>query len=440
MPPCASSSGRRGKRGDGGKVGWGRRWAFVSSVPVRSLLSHCLRARVCLSAHRHGDRRCSLSPNTPAAKRRPYPSLARGPRLARAPARRRRPAAGPRPTIPAPSSWQRQRPPARPPPNCPPPVPPPVPPTRRRQDLGPLRAGGRDGNVDRIHHGVDVPQFPGAGRLQRVGRWRRPGQARVAVPTGRPVDTKAEAIHVALLDIVQGVLVRAVGLPARAVPQHRLARRHAFGVELVQKAAGVPFHAQSLDPVRAHRLQRGGVGGVVAVGGGGAMRATWSARRMGGTQPKLPPAGSKPSRPPSSPPRPRLAVVLLEVGQRLAELGARSDVWHGAAGAGLRAGGKDWDRDVAGRSWRGARRRMHRPCCRPATAHAAAAPAHARTEAPWYDAAAWARDPSKSNARSSSSAMAAACFVAGGGAGGARAGGQCAGVAAARAEPRSTTG
>ena len=129
------------------------------------------------------------------------------------------------------------------------------------EDASALGFRGRDGRVDRIDDRVDVAPGPGAGGLHGHRVRGRPGQAGVPVPAGRPVHAQAQAVGIAFLDIVQGVLVGAVRVPAGAVAQHGPAGGHAFRVELVQEAAGVALHTQALDPVGADGLEGAGGGG-----------------------------------------------------------------------------------------------------------------------------------------------------------------------------------
>lgn len=79
------------------------------------------------------------------------------------------------------------------------------------------------------------------------------------------VDAESQLVHVALLDFLCAVLVRAVDVFAHAGLQQVAADGHARRIKLVQEAAGLPFHAQSAQPVGAHRLHvvwvvRDGVG------------------------------------------------------------------------------------------------------------------------------------------------------------------------------------
>jgi hypothetical protein len=64
----------------------------------------------------------------------------------------------------------------------------------------------------------------------------------------------SEISHVALLDVVVRVLVRAVGLAALAEVAEEAADGHAGLVELVQESAGLALHAEAAKPVPAHRL------------------------------------------------------------------------------------------------------------------------------------------------------------------------------------------
>lgn len=64
----------------------------------------------------------------------------------------------------------------------------------------------------------------------------------------------SEISHVALLDVVVRVLVRAVGLAALAEVAEEAADGHAGLVELVQEPARLALHAEAAKPVPAHRL------------------------------------------------------------------------------------------------------------------------------------------------------------------------------------------
>lgn len=65
----------------------------------------------------------------------------------------------------------------------------------------------------------------------------------VLVATLRPIHAEAQLVHVALLDIIQRVLERAICLLAFSVPQHGATDRHTSHIKLVQKAALVALHA-----------------------------------------------------------------------------------------------------------------------------------------------------------------------------------------------------
>ena len=58
-----------------------------------------------------------------------------------------------------------------------------------------------------------------------------------------------------LLDVLAGMLERAIWLVALPRLHKRAAHRHAVLVILVQKAACIAPHAQAPQPVGAHRLQ-----------------------------------------------------------------------------------------------------------------------------------------------------------------------------------------
>ena len=87
------------------------------------------------------------------------------------------------------------------------------------------------------------------------------------------VDAEAELVHVALFDLLGGVLVGAVGLLAGAELEQVAAHGHAVGVKLVEEAAGVALHAQPAQPVGAHGLRAGAARG----GAGAARRVRWGA-------------------------------------------------------------------------------------------------------------------------------------------------------------------
>lgn len=74
------------------------------------------------------------------------------------------------------------------------------------------------------------------------------------VPAMWAIRAKPHLVHVALLDVVVGVLVSAIGLPALAEVAEEAAYGHARLVELVQESAGLSLHAQAPQPVPAHRL------------------------------------------------------------------------------------------------------------------------------------------------------------------------------------------
>lgn len=63
------------------------------------------------------------------------------------------------------------------------------------------------------------------------------------VPAIRTIGTKPHLVHVALLDVVVRVLVRAVGLAALAEVAEETADGHAGLVELVQEPARLALHA-----------------------------------------------------------------------------------------------------------------------------------------------------------------------------------------------------
>ena len=153
----------------------------------------------------------------------------------------------------------------RPPPGAPP-APPAPPPPRPSRRPGPLVLAQREG----VLHGAQVAR----GRAVEVA-WaadeRRLLDARgwtvllgVAVPTVGAVDAETELVHVAVLDVLQGVLEGTVGLPALVILGEESARGHARLVELMQEAAVVALHAQATEPVAAHRLGgEGGTGGSI---------------------------------------------------------------------------------------------------------------------------------------------------------------------------------
>jgi hypothetical protein len=76
----------------------------------------------------------------------------------------------------------------------------------------------------------------------------------VPVPTLRAIHAKPELEHVALLDLLQVVLERAIELDAFSRFQEVAAHGHAAAVELVQKAAAVALHAHPPQPIGADGL------------------------------------------------------------------------------------------------------------------------------------------------------------------------------------------
>lgn len=61
-------------------------------------------------------------------------------------------------------------------------------------------------------------------------------------------------LHIALLDVLVGMLIDAVLLPALPVNPKEPAHGHPGLVVLMKKSARIPFHAQAPQPVPTHRL------------------------------------------------------------------------------------------------------------------------------------------------------------------------------------------
>jgi hypothetical protein len=68
------------------------------------------------------------------------------------------------------------------------------------------------------------------------------------------VDAEAQLEHVAVLDVLQRMLERAVRLLALVILGVKAAGGHALLVELMQETAVVALHAQAAEPVSTHRL------------------------------------------------------------------------------------------------------------------------------------------------------------------------------------------
>lgn len=68
------------------------------------------------------------------------------------------------------------------------------------------------------------------------------------------IHAKAQFEHVALLDVGQTVLVRAVWFFADAIFEQRSAHRHALWVEFMQEPTCVSFHTEAFQPIGTHRL------------------------------------------------------------------------------------------------------------------------------------------------------------------------------------------
>mmetsp|Transcript_7892 Transcript_7892/g.20291 ORF Transcript_7892/g.20291 Transcript_7892/m.20291 type:complete len:248 (+) Transcript_7892:2-745(+) len=128
----------------------------------------------------------------------------------------------------------------------------------------------RDVCVDRVDDGVDVPEVLRLGGLKGGRIRRRPWEGCVLVAAHGAEDAKAQAVHVALLDVIVRVLEGAVRLLACAVFEQCAADRHPRGVKLVQEAAAVALHAEVAQPVGTDRLPE------VLLVAGGNLRATAS--------------------------------------------------------------------------------------------------------------------------------------------------------------------
>ena len=61
-------------------------------------------------------------------------------------------------------------------------------------------------------------------------------------------------LHIALLDILIGVLVNAILLPALSIKSKKPTYRHSRLVILVKETAGVAFHAKASKPVPTYSL------------------------------------------------------------------------------------------------------------------------------------------------------------------------------------------
>lgn len=102
------------------------------------------------------------------------------------------------------------------------------------------------------------------------------------VPAIRAIRAKPHLIHVALLDVLIGVLVDAVLLAALAVEAEEAAHRHARLVVLVQEAARVALHAQPAQPVPAHGLPEASAAAAMAMGRRGAAAVRRGSGGVGG--------------------------------------------------------------------------------------------------------------------------------------------------------------
>lgn len=76
----------------------------------------------------------------------------------------------------------------------------------------------------------------------------------MSIPALRSIWAKPHLIHVALLDILKGMLVDTVGLMALPILGEKPANWHTASVQLVQKTTGISFHAQSPQPMPADSL------------------------------------------------------------------------------------------------------------------------------------------------------------------------------------------
>lgn len=100
----------------------------------------------------------------------------------------------------------------------------------------------------------------------------------------RPIRTKSQLVHVALLDVFIGVFIHTILFSALSIESEEPAHRHPRLVILVQKPARLALHTKTPQPVPAHRLpeapppghvptagfgRRGGRGGGASVGDGG---------------------------------------------------------------------------------------------------------------------------------------------------------------------------
>lgn len=126
-------------------------------------------------------------------------------------------------------------------------------------------------------------------------RWRS-RQLGMPIPAVWTIRTKPQLVHIALLDILIGVLVNAILLPALSIKSKKPTYRHSRLVILVKETAGVAFHAKASKPVPTYSLPEapsprldvrrarvavvGGIGGCVCGVGGscgcGAVIVGWN--------------------------------------------------------------------------------------------------------------------------------------------------------------------
>lgn len=82
-------------------------------------------------------------------------------------------------------------------------------------------------------------------------------------------------IHITLFNVLVGVLVNAILLPALAVHTEEAAHRHARLVVLMEEAASLALHAKAAKPVTAHRLAKALPTRRVDIGVGLGSRSGW---------------------------------------------------------------------------------------------------------------------------------------------------------------------
>lgn len=76
----------------------------------------------------------------------------------------------------------------------------------------------------------------------------------MTIPTIRSIGAETKFVHIALLDVLVGVLVNTVLLAALSVLPEEAAHRHPVLVVLVEEAASIALHTKATQPVAAHRL------------------------------------------------------------------------------------------------------------------------------------------------------------------------------------------